>query len=246
MDWIRYRIEDAKANRSPVLDLGLPYWALGKEDRLTALPSDVLEMDWLEELDLSGHALTALPPGIGALSRLSRLNLSGNHGLRLGGELAELPALAALSLKDLPEHAAALVPWVRLTGLRDLALSTMAGGVPPALADLSELRALDLGRMVAPAWLRHSQLESLFCALSARQTRSRIFPASLRKLRLKLKGEQGGSWLNVLTSLENLQDLTVWGDLSGELMLPDALMTLPDLANLEVHVWGNDLSLSAT
>lgn len=232
MDWIRYRIEDAKANRSPVLDLSLPYWVDAPGDRLTALPPDVLEMDWLEELDLSGHALTALPPEICALSRLSRLNLSGNYDIRLRDELAEMPALVALSLKGLREDAIVAVPWSSLTGLQDLALSSMIEGVPPALAGLPNLRMLDLGGTAGPAWLRDSQLESLSCALSTQQLQNGVLPPSLRKLYLILRGVGGAFGL---TSLENLRALSVLFEEPGDVKLSDALIELPDLASLNIY-----------
>ena len=93
MDWIRWRIEDARNSRATELDLGVGYNAR-PSDRLTELPPEICDLTWLESLDLSGHDLTGLPLRIERLERLAKLNLSRNERIAVNGALERLPRCA--------------------------------------------------------------------------------------------------------------------------------------------------------
>jgi internalin A len=160
MDWIRYRIEDAKTTRATTLDLRLPWGYGGSEDYLRQVPPEILEMDWLEELNLSGHRLEGLPETLGRLSRLKTLNLSNNDGIRLGPELADLPMLERLDLVGARKSDARSLPWGKLTALRHLDLQLSGLEPDPALAALATLRGLHLDGD-APPWLADMGLEDL-------------------------------------------------------------------------------------
>ena len=75
---------------------GLKVLALGNLPRLTALPSEIVQLHSLQQLYLSGNRLSALPTEIGQLRELQSLDLSDNQltalpdSMRQMGQLGEL------------------------------------------------------------------------------------------------------------------------------------------------------------
>jgi len=240
MDWIRYRIEDAKATRATKLDLGAGFSPdFDSEDRLRELPSDILAMDWLEDLDLSGHLLGALPKEIGALRHLRHLNLAWNPSLHLGAELAELPALEALDLSWTGRIELAAIPWTELKGLRTLSLPpTDNDEVPEALRDLASLRSLHCYGATAPDWLADLPLENLDVGEVANLDR---LPATLLSLSISVKTDR----LAGLARLSRLHSLSLSLSDGAPFKLPPALAELPDLMRLSIFGGGSSNLLGA-
>lgn len=78
---------------NPILDRDL----VGK-----AMPAEILEIDRLVYLDVSGMAFTTLPENLGSMAGLSTLVLSGNALTTLPESVGELGLLKKLMLKDNP------------------------------------------------------------------------------------------------------------------------------------------------
>jgi GTPase SAR1 family protein len=72
------RIRQVKAQHLTKLDLSSG-WDVPEEKKLTEIPAEVFELEWLEELNLKDNHLTTIPESIGNLKNLSVLNLSSWH-----------------------------------------------------------------------------------------------------------------------------------------------------------------------
>ena len=105
-DEIRQKLQQVKKQRLTELDLSNPSWT-PEWEKLTKIPTEVFEWEWLETLNLSGNQLTSVPKAISRLTNLSKLDLSGNQ-LTSGAEsLTRLTNLSGLylgfnALKSLP------------------------------------------------------------------------------------------------------------------------------------------------
>jgi Leucine-rich repeat (LRR) protein len=72
---VRRRIRECKEQRLTELDLSNNS-STPDDEKLTAIPAEVFELDWLEKLNLNCNQLSELPDSIGNLQKLSVLNLS--------------------------------------------------------------------------------------------------------------------------------------------------------------------------
>jgi len=76
-DEIRQKLQQVKKQRLTELDLSnpsrIPEW-----EKLTQIPTEVFEWEWLETLNLSWNKLTSVPKAISRLTNLSKLDLSWN------------------------------------------------------------------------------------------------------------------------------------------------------------------------
>jgi len=102
-----------------------------------AMPTEILEIDRLVYLDVSGMAFTALPESLGRMSGMSTLVLAGNALSELPESIGDLAMLKKLIVKDNP-----------LTGL------------PSSLQNCAQLKVLDLrGTEMDPEAIRALQAE---------------------------------------------------------------------------------------
>jgi hypothetical protein len=93
-----------------------------KDNDLTTLPLEIVQLTALQSLDLGNNQLTVLPPEIGQLTALQDLNLGGNQLTGLPPEIGQLTALQDLDLGD--NQLTVLPPEIgQLTALRILGLS---------------------------------------------------------------------------------------------------------------------------
>lgn len=74
---IRQKLQQVKKQRLTELDLSNPSW-IPEWEKLTQIPTEVFEWEWLETLNLSWNKLTTVPEAITCLTNLSELNLSEN------------------------------------------------------------------------------------------------------------------------------------------------------------------------
>ncbi|GIL65590.1 hypothetical protein Vafri_19329 [Volvox africanus] len=121
---------------------------------LMDLPDEISRLTALRRLGLAGNLLTSLPPGLGALTGLEGLWLHGNLIASLPQQLSNLGALRALSLAG---NCLEGVPSGSLAGLTSLTDLTLAGNqleaLPPnELAPLSRLRKLALNGNRLMSW----------------------------------------------------------------------------------------------
>ncbi|WP_414567265.1 hypothetical protein [Nostoc sp. CCY 9925] len=63
MEWNSEKIREAKEKKLKKLDL-----SNDDKEKLTKIPAQVFELEWLEVLNLSGNKLTKLPEAIASMS----------------------------------------------------------------------------------------------------------------------------------------------------------------------------------
>ena len=85
---VRRRIEECKEQRLKRLDLSNWNTYISNEEKLTAIPAEIFDFAWLEELYLANNRLTEIPDSICRLQNLSALFLSENR-------LREIPRVIA-------------------------------------------------------------------------------------------------------------------------------------------------------
>ncbi|WP_375469323.1 COR domain-containing protein [uncultured Nostoc sp.] len=137
------KIREAKEKQLKRLDLSND-WNTDNKKKLTEIPAEVFELEWLEVLNLSGNQLTTLPEAIAHLEQLTSLDLSGNQIITLPEAIARLQQLTSLNLSDnqlttLPEAIAHLQQLTSLN-LSDNKLTTL----PEVITRLQKLTSLDL------------------------------------------------------------------------------------------------------
>lgn len=120
--------------------------------QLTSLPSEIVRLTQLENLDLSHNQLTSLSPEIGQLAKLKTLNVSHNALEQLPIEISYISNLQSLNFSD--NSLIAMPPWIsQLVHLDELNLSyNKISIVPPEIGQMTYLQILDLS---------HNQLISL-------------------------------------------------------------------------------------
>ncbi|MEH2404990.1 COR domain-containing protein [Nostoc sp.] len=137
------KIREAKEKRLKELDLSNNWDTLDKR-KLTQIPAEVFELEWLEVLNLSFNQLTTLPKAIARLQQLTSLDLSFNQLTTLPEAITRLQQLTSLDLSfnqltTLPEAI------TRLQQLTFLYLShNRLTTLPEAIARLQQLTFLDL------------------------------------------------------------------------------------------------------
>jgi GTPase SAR1 family protein len=142
--YIKAKIREAKIDGLTVLDLSYDP-RQGHVERLTKIPSAVLNFEELTELILYGNALTSIPDEIARLWGLESLDLSSNDLTSVPDKLHQwLPHLTKLDLSrnrlhSLPDSFSLLR---KLTYL-DLTDTELAE-IPDAIFQLLNLRELDL------------------------------------------------------------------------------------------------------
>ncbi|MGJ5634892.1 leucine-rich repeat domain-containing protein, partial [Nostoc sp. CALU 1950] len=70
------KIREAKNKQIKELDLSND-WNTDAKEKLTEIPAEVFELEWLEVLNLSHNQLTTLPEAIARLPQLTYLDLKG-------------------------------------------------------------------------------------------------------------------------------------------------------------------------
>ncbi|MBC1218689.1 leucine-rich repeat domain-containing protein [Nostoc sp. UCD121] len=220
------RIREARENKLRELDLG--------KEKLTEIPAEVFELEWLEVLNLSYNQLKTLPEAITDLQQLISLNLSYNELTTLPEAIIGLQQLTSLDLSYnkltiLPEAIASLEQLTFLD-LRDNKLTTL----PEAIASLKQLTFLDLSvnklTTLPEALTSLKQLTSLDLSVNKLTTLPETI-ASLEQLTsLNLRDNKLTKLPEAIASLEQLTSL----DLSYNQLttLPEAIVSLQYLTTL--------------
>ncbi|MBC1297457.1 leucine-rich repeat domain-containing protein [Nostoc sp. UCD122] len=220
------RIREARENKLRELDLG--------KEKLTEIPAEVFELEWLEVLNLSYNQLKTLPEAITDLQQLISLNLSYNELTTLPEAIIGLQQLTSLDLSYnkltiLPEAIASLEQLTFLD-LRDNKLTTL----PEAIASLKQLTFLDLSvnklTTLPEALTSLEQLTSLDLSVNKLTTLPETI-ASLEQLTsLNLRDNKLTKLPEAIASLEQLTSL----DLSYNQLttLPEAIVSLQYLTTL--------------
>ncbi len=95
------KIREAKEKKLKKLHLS-NVWSTDDKEKLTEIPAEVFELEWLEVLNLSVNRITTLPEAIARLQQLQSLHLSGNQITTLPEAIASLPQLTILDLDNNP------------------------------------------------------------------------------------------------------------------------------------------------
>ncbi|MCW5312506.1 GTPase [Nostoc sp. KVJ3] len=231
------KIREAKNKQLKELDLSNHLGTHNKE-KLTEVPAEVFELEWLEVLNLSGNGLRTLPEAIARLPQLTSLDLNRNQLTILPEAIAHLQQLTSLNLSynkltTLPE---AIVHLQQLTflDLKDNELTTL----PEAITELQQLTTLNLG---------NNQLTTLPKAITGLQelitldlsgNKLRILPQAVTGLQqlttLNLSDNQLTTLPKTLTNLEQLTSLNL--SVNKLRMLPQAVTGLQQLTTLNLSV----------
>jgi Leucine-rich repeat (LRR) protein/GTPase SAR1 family protein len=142
-DEIRQKIQQVKEQRLTELDLSNTFGTPDAE-KLTEIPAEVFELEWLETLNLGYNQLTSVPESISRLTNLSELYLNSNQLTSVPESITRLTNLSQL---DLSYNQLTSVPEsiTRLTNLSVLDLSyNPLTSVPESITRLTNLSQLDL------------------------------------------------------------------------------------------------------
>jgi Leucine-rich repeat (LRR) protein/GTPase SAR1 family protein len=237
---VRRRIEECKKQR--LTELNLSDWNAPGEEKLTAIPVEVFELEWLERLDLSNNQLNEITNSISRLQNLSELGLNDNQLSEIPDSISLLQNLSELGLNDnqlreLPDSISLLQNLSEL-GLNDNQLSEL----PDSIYRLQNLSYLDLSS---------NQLSELPDSISLLQNLSQLnlssnqlseLPDSISLLHnlsiLYLSYNQLSELPDSISLLQNLSQLDLSNNQLSE--LPDSITRLQNLSYLDLS--NNQLS----
>ncbi|MBG1245009.1 COR domain-containing protein [Nostoc sp. NZL] len=206
------KIREAKEKKLKELNLG-NYLGTNSKEKLTKIPAEVFDLEWLEVLNLSYNSIKTLPEAIARLQQLTSLYLSHN------------------SIKTLPEATARLQ---QLTSL-DLSHNSIKT-LPEATAHLQQLTSLDLSHnqltMLPEAITRLQQLTSLYLSGNALTTLPEAIARLQQLTSLNLSFNQLTTLPEVLAHLQQLTSLYLSGN--GLTTLPEATARLQKLTSLDL------------
>eukprot|EP01117_Protostelium_nocturnum_P019334 TRINITY_DN8361_c0_g1_i1.p1 TRINITY_DN8361_c0_g1~~TRINITY_DN8361_c0_g1_i1.p1 ORF type:complete len:377 (-),score=134.27 TRINITY_DN8361_c0_g1_i1:27-1157(-) len=189
---VKEEIERAKEAKIHHLDFS------GK--KITSIPKEIGELNWMTRLDLSRNNLKSLPVEIYSLVELRELNLSGNQLTSLPEELGNLTKLKTLNLEhnqitSLPESIGKLE---KLSSLN--AFANQLKSVPESLVDLKCLVKLDLEcnfideipeQLTNNSSLKLKVDESLQKGAASQKSQSLFSDSFLSRLEKQYGGEKG-------------------------------------------------------
>lgn len=192
------KVQEVKNNRLTKLDLN--------QSQIASIPTEVFELEWLEELNLSNNRLTFIPSAISHLSNLQKLFLDHNELRQVTPDIAQLANLQELDLSN-----------NRLSQL------------PPEFAHLSHLLRLDLSRNQLNQLFREiTQLINLQ-TLDLSYNQLSQMPAELAQLTnlqiLDLSGNQLRELPSEIAQLLNLHELDISRNQISRLPIEIAQMT---------------------
>jgi internalin A len=208
---VRRRIEECKKQR--LTELNLSDWNAPGEEKLTAIPVEVFELEWLERLDLSNNQLNEITNSISRLQNLSELGLNDNQLSEIPDSISLLQNLSELGLNDnqlreLPDSISLL------QNLSELYLSSnQLSELPDSIYRLQNLSYLDLSS---------NQLSELPDSISLLQNLSQ----------LGLNDNQLSELPDSITRLQNLSYLDLSNNQLSE--LPDSITRLQNLSELDL------------
>jgi len=239
--WALEKIQEAKKKQLKELDLSNDSWGTLADQKLTAIPSEIFELEELEALNLYNNLLTAIPDSIHQLRNLTSLNLGHNELNVVPEWIAKLRNLMSLNLRfnnltTVPEWIAQLR---NLTSL-DLSLNNLTTA-PEWIAQLRNLTSLDLSfnnLTAIPKWIIH--LESL-TSLDLNGNDLKTVPKWIAQLHnlteLMLYGDRLKVVPNEISQLHNLNYLCLGGD---ELKaVPEWIPQLRKLTKLHLYLSGD-------
>lgn len=238
--WALDKIAEVKNKHTKKLDLSIPWKC--KNEKLSAIPEDVFELEQLESLVISDNLIASIPKGIANLKYLKALDVSANGLQDIPEQVGKLTSLASLNLRN---NKLAHVPdWIaRMSGLKSLDIgNNEMDCIPHWISRMSNLERLGLaefGLQTIPEWI--VKLRNLtWLDLSANELT--FLPEWLFKIcslhSLNLYGNQLTNLPDSIRQLSNLTRLNLW--VNQLYRIPDTIVELKKLKNLTLG--GNQLS----
>ncbi|MEH2360237.1 COR domain-containing protein [Nostoc sp.] len=235
------KIREVKEKRLKELDLSND-WRTATQEKLTEIPAEIFELEWLEVLRLSGHQLTTLPEDMICLQQLSRLYLGGNQLTALPEAVTRLQQLTILDL-SVNKLTTLLEAVTRLQQLTTLYLKgNQLTTLPEDIICLQHLTSLYLsGNQLTTLPKAVTRLQQL-TILNLKGNQLTTLPEAVNRLEhlttLDLKGNQFTTLPEVITEL---QQLTILNLNDNQLTkLPEAIASLRQLIILNLS--GNQLT----
>jgi internalin A len=210
---VRRRIEECKEKRLKRLDLSNWNDYISNEEKLTAIPAEIFNFAWLEELCLSNNRLSKIPDSISRLQNLSTLFLSENRLRQIPDSISLLQNLSRLylgsnQLSELPDSISLLQNLSKL----DLS-SNQLRKLPDSISLLQNLSTL---------FLNNNQLSELPDSISLLQN----------LLGLTLSDNELSELPDSISRLQNLSQLYLSNNQLSE--LPDFITRLQNLSTLDL------------
>lgn len=247
MNWIEYRINEAREKQLPELDLSLS-WAASRskdsQDVLTEFPKAILELTHLTKLNLYGHSIKELPGEIYKLERLEELSLTGTKDITLPKELSLLPNLTNLRLsltEGLRGFDFSALPNLKVLNISAVQIMFIPKGIfqLPNLTNLG-LHGIPLS-MLPEAVNRLSKLQVLSAGeLSLRSEAENISRGAVARLarglelkELRLSGRMPDYSVREIAELEHLEKLEL---IQSEInRIPEEWFKLSGLKSLTIR-----------
>ncbi|MEH1872769.1 COR domain-containing protein [Nostoc sp.] len=229
------KIREAKEKQLKRLDLSND-WNIDNKKKLTEIPAEVFELEWLEVLNLSGNQITTLPEAIAHLQQLTTLDLSGNQITTLPEAITRLQQFTSLDLSHnqlntLPEAI------TRLQQLTFLYLShNQLNTLPEAIAELQQLIFLDLSRTQLTTLSEGIASLQQLTSLDLSDNQLTTLPEAIAHLQKLTFLDLSGNQITTLPeAIARLQQLTTL-NLSGNQLttLPEAIARLQQLTTLDL------------
>ena len=222
-------IQEAKEKQSKRLRL----W----NQKLTEIPTEIFELDWLEELDLSYNQLTSLPDSLIRLKEIIILDLSYNNLTLLPYSLTQLQNLTELNLSynqliSLPDS------LTQLQNLTTLFLNkNQLTSLPDSLTQLQNLTTLYLNDNQLISIPENFSLLKKIEILDLSDNKLTYIPDSLSQLKnLTILHLNNNDLISIPDSLAQLQHLITLDLSSNQLTsLSDSVYKLDSLQELRLE-----------
>jgi Leucine-rich repeat (LRR) protein len=232
------KIREAKEKRLTELDL----INRAKKYKLTEIPPEVFELEWLEKLYLRRNQLTEIPETITRLSHLSVLDVSDNQLTKIPETITRITNLSKLNLSDnqLTEIPKTITRLSHLSAL-DVSDNKLTE-IPETITRLNNLSQL---------YLRRNQLTKIpetitrlnnLSRLDLRRNQLTEIPEAITRLsNLSVLDLSGNQLTEIPESITRLSNLSVL-DLSGNQLteIPESITRLSNLSMLDLS--GNQLT----
>ncbi|MEH2287892.1 COR domain-containing protein [Nostoc sp.] len=228
------KIREAKEKRLKKLDLSTDRFT---DEKLTEIPVDVFELEWLEVLNLNRNQLTTLPESISSLQQLTYLDLSYNQLTTLPESISSLQQLTYLDLSynqltTLPESISSLQ---QLTTLY-LSFNKLTM-LPESISSLQQLTTLYLSynqlTTLPEVIASLQQLTTLYLSYNQLTTLPEVIASLQQVTTLYVSYNQLTTLPEVIASLQQVTYL----DLSYNQLttLPEAITSLQQLTYLDLR-----------
>ena len=245
MQWLKSKIDRVRRGETTKLDLEAHYVSDDAGHRLTEFPVDILELENLTELNLSGNDIRAIPEEIVHLNRLETLSLARNRNIRLPPNLAKLTSLRTLQLSATSAYDPGRLPIPPSVVSLDISsnVSLLAADIVDIVRRCEHLRSLNVfGSSVDLRVLRAAAPELSF--LSAVVGSEKLPSCDLHLLAewehlTRLRLQCSASVLLQISTLHNLEELeiTLTRESNAQALLgqnPDIWLELASLRELGI------------